>query len=85
MYKPITVMDWVRAFYYLFMYHTGLADPYRNDQFFPKPGFLYDMERDLIAINFGGPDKGKVADNLIIHLNYDVQTLIIWVLKYLEK
>ena len=30
-YKPINLMDWVRAAYYLFMYHTGLADTYRNE------------------------------------------------------
>ena len=30
-YKPITLMDWVRAVYYTFMMETGLADSYRNE------------------------------------------------------
>ena len=30
-YKPITVFDFARTAYYLFMTHTGLADTYRNE------------------------------------------------------
>ena len=50
-------MDWIRAFYYIFMTKTGLADTYRNEQYFPKSDYFYDLERNLIAINFGNPDK----------------------------
>ena len=45
-------MDVVRAFYYIFMTYTGLADTYRNEQYFMKPDFLYNLEREIIAINF---------------------------------
>jgi hypothetical protein len=44
-YKPITVMDWFRCFYYVFMTATGLADTYRNEQYLPKLDFNYDVER----------------------------------------
>jgi len=57
LYKPITPMDLVRCVYYLFMYHTGLADSYRNEQYLPKPDFLYDHERMMLALNFNNPDK----------------------------
>ena len=30
-YKPVTVFDWGRAAYFLFMTQTGLADTYRNE------------------------------------------------------
>lgn len=69
-------MDWIRAFYYLFMVHTGLADTYRNEQFFPKLDFFYDYERTMIAINFGNPDKSKVARNLIVQLNYRLKQIL---------
>ena len=35
-YKPINAMDWLRTAYYLFMFHTGLADTYRNEQYVSK-------------------------------------------------
>jgi len=63
-------MDWVRAVYYIFMYYTGLADTYRNEQYFPKMDLFYNFERNMIAINFTNPNKDKVALNLITHLNY---------------
>ena len=62
-------MDWVRAFYYLFMWHTGLADTYRNEQYFPKPDFLYNYERYMIAMNFANPDTSKTAQNVAAYLN----------------
>jgi len=71
MYKPITPMDFVRAFYYLFMYHTGLADTYRNEQYMPKPDFLYDHERMMIALNFNNPDKAEVSKNILKCLKFD--------------
>ena len=71
-------MDWLRAFYYLFMVKTGLADTYRNEQFFPKLDFFYNFERAMIAMNFANPDKSKVARNLIVHLNYNVKQVINW-------
>jgi len=49
-------MDFIRTFYYLFMTFTGLADRYRNQQFFPKPRFVYEHERLMIGANFGGSD-----------------------------
>jgi hypothetical protein len=48
-------MDWIRAVYYLFMYHTGLADIYRNEHFLPKPDLFYNFERNMIAMNFTNP------------------------------
>lgn len=58
-------MDWVRAAYYLFMYHTGLADTYRNEQYLPKHDFFYNLEATLIGINFNNPDKSVVARNIV--------------------
>ena len=65
-------MDWVRAVYYLLMVTTGLADTYRNEQYFPKMDLFYNFERNMIMINFGGPDKDKLAKNLLTHLNYNL-------------
>ena len=64
-------MDFVRAAYYLFMYNTGLADSYRNEQYLPRPDFIYDHERMMIALNFNNPDKSIVARNILPCLNYD--------------
>ena len=75
------MMDWVRAVYYLFMFHTGLADTYRNEQFVSKPDFLYNFERNMIALNFSNPDQSKVAKNIMITLNYNMNS----VLQYLEE
>lgn len=69
-------MDWIRAAYYTFMVQTGLADTYRNEQYFPKMDYFYNFERKMIALNFNNPDKGKVARNLIVALNSDIQGLI---------
>ena len=69
-------MDWVRAFYFTFMTKTGLADPYRNEQYFPKADMFYNFERNMIALNFSNPDKAKVARNLIVHLNYTMKAFI---------
>lgn len=69
-------MDWIRAFYYIFMTKTGLADTYRNEQYFPKLDCFYNFERNMIAINFANPDKGKVARNLIVALNYQIQDIL---------
>jgi hypothetical protein len=54
-------MDWVRAVYFKFMTTTGLADTYRNEQFFPKFDVFYNFERNMLTMNFANPDKGKVA------------------------
>ena len=77
-YKPISPMDWVRTAYYLFMYHTGLADTYRNEQYVPKSDLQYERERQLILLNFNNPDKGKVALNVLKCLRHDYQALIDW-------
>ncbi len=69
-------MDCVRAFYYQFMVYTGLADTYRNEQYFPKLDFFYNFEQALIGLNFANPDKSAVAQNLIVHLNYNLCQLI---------
>ena len=69
-------MDWIRAFYYIFMTTTGLADTYRNEQFFPKMDIFYNFERNMIAINFANPDKSKVARNIVVDLNYKLKALI---------
>ena len=69
-------MDWVRAAYYLFMTTTGLADTYRNEQFFPKWDVFYNFERNMIAMNFANPDKGQVARNIVVALNYQVKWLM---------
>ena len=49
-------MDWVRCAYYLFMYHTGFADTYRNEQYVVKPDMLYNWERKMIGLNYNSPD-----------------------------
>ena len=69
-------MDWVRAVYYEFMTITGLADTYRNEQFFPKMDIFYNFERNMLMLNFANPDKSKVAHNIIVHLNYTLKWLI---------
>ena len=61
-------MDWVRALYYIFMTKTGLADTYRNEQYFPKSDYFYDLERNLLAINYGNPDKSKIPKNILLTL-----------------
>jgi hypothetical protein len=43
-------MDWVRAINHTFMVKTGLADTYRNEQFFLKLDFFYNFERNMIAV-----------------------------------
>ena len=73
-------MDWVRAFYYLFMTKTGIADTYRNEQFLAKPDFFYNFERNMIALNFNNPDKSKVARNIMVALNHQIKDVI----KYIE-
>jgi hypothetical protein len=50
-------MDIVRCVYYLFMYHTGVADTYRNEQYMGRPDWLYEHERKMLALNFNNPDK----------------------------
>jgi len=69
-------MDWVRALYFTFMTKTGIADTYRNEQYFPKPDFFYNFERKMIALNFNNPDKSKVARNVVVALNNDMKALI---------
>lgn len=60
------------------MFHTGLADTYRNEQYFPKADFFYDFERNMIAINFANPNKEKTARNLLVHQNHMLKTFIEW-------
>jgi hypothetical protein len=64
-------MDWVRCGYYLFMYHTGLADTYRNEQYLPRLDYFYNLERKMIGLNFNNPDKGVVAKNILTCLKHD--------------
>ena len=79
-------MDWVRAFYYLFMTKTGLADTYRNEQYFPKADYFYDLERNLIAMNYGNPDQSKIALNMIIMLRYKLEAILEYIdQKYRKK
>jgi hypothetical protein len=72
-YKPITPMDFFRAVYYLFMFHTGLADTYRNEQYVPKLDFFYEHERKMLAINFNNPDKSTLSVNLLKGLSDNYQ------------
>ena len=74
-------MDWVRAFYFIFMTKTGLADTYRNEQYFPKADFFYNLERNLLAANFGNPNREKISLNIIILLRYQINSI----LEYLEE
>ena len=67
------------------MTKTGLADTYRNEQYFPKSDYFYDLERNLIAINFGNPDKSKLSLNIIIALRYRVQFLIDYLMDRYDK
>ena len=71
-------MDWVRAFYYIFMIQTGLADTYRNEQYFPKMDLFYNFERYMIAMNFANPDTSKTARNILVYHNYVLQSIIDW-------
>jgi hypothetical protein len=64
-------MDFVRCAYYLFMYHTGLADSYRNEQYMRKPDFIYNHERKMLALNFNNPDKQQVSLNILKCLKFD--------------
>jgi hypothetical protein len=58
------------------MYHTGLADTYRNEQYLPRADYFYDLERKLIAVNFNNPDKTVVAKNLLTWLRADYENII---------
>jgi len=71
-------MDWLRAFYFTFMMQTGLADPYRNEQYFPKLDIFYNFERNMMAMNFGNPDTSKTARNIVVYLNYTLSAIIEW-------
>lgn len=51
LYKPITPMDWLRTAWYLLSIKTGYADTYRNEQYIPKPDWLYNHERKMLGIN----------------------------------
>ena len=75
-YRPITAMDWFRGVYHLFMIYTGLADTYRNEQYFPKLDIFYNFEREMIGINFGNPEKSEISGRLLTHLNYKLKFLI---------
>lgn len=75
-YKPIVAADFVRAAYYLFMIWTGLADTYRNEQYLGKSDYFYDLEREMLMLNFNSPDKGKVSLNILKTLRHDLTALI---------
>jgi hypothetical protein len=40
-YKPITIGDWLRAFYYGVYREIGLTNRWRYDEFVSKPDFIY--------------------------------------------
>lgn len=69
-------MDWIRAGYYLFMYHTGIADTYRNEQYLPRPDLFYNFERKMVGLNFNNPDKAVVAKNILTCVKWDYANLI---------
>jgi hypothetical protein len=69
-------MDWVRAVYNVVMTKTGLADTYRNEQYFPKSDCFYNFERNMVAVNFANPDKGKVARNVVVQLNCTLKAIV---------
>ena len=71
-YKPITPFDFVRTAYYLFMTYTGLADTYRNEQYMTRSDYIYDLEREMLLINFNNPDKSQVTLNLLKCLRHDL-------------
>lgn len=68
-------MDWVRAAWQITMTKTGLADKYRNEHFLPKPDFIYEFERKTVHLNAGGPDNSKLAHNILVCLNHDLQAI----------
>jgi hypothetical protein len=55
------------------MTFTGLADTYRKQEFVPKFDFLYNFERKTVLLNAGGPDKSKLALNLLRCLDDDLE------------
>ena len=69
-------MDWVRAIYYKFMWHTGIADTYWNEQYLPRPDIFYNFERKMIGLNFNNPDKAVVARNILTCLRWNYVSLI---------
>ena len=75
-YKPITILAWLRAGYFGFMMTTGLADKYRNQQFLPKPDFLYNYERRIINLNLQGPDMNQHLYNQLSWTLIDIQKLL---------
>ena len=58
------------------MLKTGLADPYWNEQYLPKPKWLYDWEWVLINLNAGGPDLKTQTSNLLYMAYQDCQFLL---------
>ena len=75
-YKAITPLDFIRTSYYIFMMKTGLADPYRNEQYFPKPDFVYEHERRMILLNFNDPDPSRKAKNLLKVIIHETEQMI---------
>lgn len=55
---------------------TGLADTYRNEQFWHKTEFQYEFERKMILLNAGGPDNSTLALNLLTCLDHDMTRVI---------
>jgi hypothetical protein len=58
------------------MFHTGLADPYYNEQFVSRWDWLYETERHMLLVNYNSPDTSATARNIISCLKHYQEILI---------
>lgn len=70
LYKPITVMDIIRAVYNKTFICLGLVDSYRNEQYLSKSDFFYNIEKLVLNGNLNQSDLYKARGNLFIILWY---------------
>ena len=75
-YRPIVPADFARALYYTFMTQTGLADTYRNEQYVARSDFTYELDRQMLLLNFNSPDQGRISLNILKCLNHDLSKAI---------
>ena len=69
-YKPITLFDLMRAFYYKGMLSLGLSNRYKYDHFIYKEDFQYDFEKLKLGLNLAGRNQDKNSENYITLFEY---------------
>lgn len=65
-YKTVTLGDWMRCSYYLFMTKLGLTNYYRYDHIMSKPDWLYEYEKLKLALNLPNKSDMNKIDKLAL-------------------